>query len=494
MPTLTAQGGTLTAQGGFAAYTEPLTGGAKVSAPSAGRLLIGAVVDTSTGLSGESGIESRETDTGRLYDMHLRYYNWGDAFDFSAGSQVGQDVAHGRIPQVSWGYNTLVLSQVNDGSHDAYIAAQAVACKRLQHPMFLRFGIEMNSAGMPYTQDPTNYIAAYQRAKDIFDAHGATNVSWVWCPNIDSKGGVYTWENYYPGDAYADWIGVDGYNNTATDPWRSFSTIFGPFFAYAKSTHPSKPVMIGEMSCAPHAGNSKGDWIRDLTGWLLVNADWYNIKALSWFDTNTSTSGIDYRVDSDADSYAAWKVFAGYVLTGGSTANPAPSGTTVVSDSFNRADGAVGNAETGQAWTATGYAIAGNELGSTGTGVVYAFLDSGHADATIEATCESSTGAAIAEGVLFRYSSTTQHFFFRNSTGQLFQANAGAATSVATFATGSVYRDRVKIVCAGTAITIYRNGVQIGTWTDPGNSANTKHGFRTATNALARYDDFRVAA
>ena len=32
---------------------------------------------------------------------------------------------------------------------------------------------------------PGEYVAAWRHVHDIFTAVGATNVSWVWCPNVD---------------------------------------------------------------------------------------------------------------------------------------------------------------------------------------------------------------------------------------------------------------------------------------------------------------------
>src|SRR5438477_654456 len=76
--------------------------------------------------------------------------------------------------------------------------------------------------------DPARYIAAWRRIHDRFVAAGATNVVWVWAPNVtDVEGGPETMA-YYPGDAYVDWTGVDGYNWGTSDPsfaWQSFKEV-----------------------------------------------------------------------------------------------------------------------------------------------------------------------------------------------------------------------------------------------------------------------------
>lgn len=57
-----------------------------------------------------------------------------------------------------------------------------------------------------------------------------------------------SFDAYYPGDAYVDWTGLDGYNYGLA--WRSFSTLFGP--SYADITRlTSKPLMVAEWGAGP---------------------------------------------------------------------------------------------------------------------------------------------------------------------------------------------------------------------------------------------------
>ena len=71
----------------------------------------------------------------------------------------------------------------------------------------------------------------------------------------------------YPGDAYVDWTGLDGYN-WGTNPakprgWRSFDQLFRrTYHEIVGAIAPSKPMMIGEIGSTEHGG-SKANWIRD---------------------------------------------------------------------------------------------------------------------------------------------------------------------------------------------------------------------------------------
>ena len=75
-----------------------------------------------------------------------------------------------------------------------------------------------------------NYVASWKHIVDLFRAHGASNVRWVWAPsatlfsNSDGSVDATTWTYFYPGDSYVDWIACDHYNKSdtpasfATDP------------------------------------------------------------------------------------------------------------------------------------------------------------------------------------------------------------------------------------------------------------------------------------
>src|ERR687893_414552 len=75
-------------------------------------------------------------------------------------------------------------------------------------------------------QPPADYIAAWKRIVSRFRVLGATNAEWVWSPNIIS-GTANDFSPWYPGDAYVDWTGLDGYNwGSVHGKWRSFREVF----------------------------------------------------------------------------------------------------------------------------------------------------------------------------------------------------------------------------------------------------------------------------
>ena len=144
------------------------------------------------------------------------------------------------------------------------------------------------------------YVDAYRHIHDLFDAAGATNVVWAWCPNVtDIDGGNKHTMDYYPGDAYVDWTGVDGYNwGTTNGGWQTFQQVFREIYPLLAAK--KKPIMIGEMSSA-QAGGDKGKWIDEIIPTL--RAGFPLIKCVIWFDINKEA---DWRISSSPESEAAF--------------------------------------------------------------------------------------------------------------------------------------------------------------------------------------------
>jgi Glycosyl hydrolase family 26 len=252
---------------------------------------------------------------------------------------------HGAIPVLSWSSQAIPagldqpdfqLSDVIEGRYDSYIADFAAEARDWGHPFFLRFNWEMNGNWFAWSEGvngngPGEYVAAWRHVHDIFAAAGATNVSWVWCPFVDPGGSLQDLGSLYPGDAYVDWTGLDGYN-WGTNPssprgWRSFDQLFrATYDRITGSIAPSKPLMIGEMGSSEHGG-SKAEWIADAL--QTVPLDYPRVKALLWFDK--FDDGMDWPIETSSGATSAFAqgvqqspyLSAGYGgLEGGAIAPP----------------------------------------------------------------------------------------------------------------------------------------------------------------------------
>ncbi|HSX39034.1 MAG TPA: glycosyl hydrolase, partial [Candidatus Saccharimonadales bacterium] len=149
---------------------------------------------------------------------------------------------HGAIPLIDWSsadlranpYETqseYTLAKITSGTYDTYIHQWATDAKAWGKPFFLRFDWEMNGNWYPWselknTNTSGQYVAMWRHVHDIFTSVGATNVSWVWCPNISSTDTSVSIPigNLYPGDAYVDWTCLDGYNKDSG--YKTFEQVF----------------------------------------------------------------------------------------------------------------------------------------------------------------------------------------------------------------------------------------------------------------------------
>lgn len=195
-----------------------------------------------------------------------------------------------------------------DGEWDGYIKEFAIRIKSIGRPVYLRFAHEMNGNWYPWSGTKIGkekYIALYQHVKNIFDEAGADNIAWVFSVNWEDlpKADNYFWD-YYPGDAYADYIGIDGYNwgtSQEWSRWMSFNEIFRQRYdEIVRMT--DNPVLISEFSSTSSGGN-KAQWI---AGALKAIRHMPRVKGFVLFNVDKET---DWAFLPDTDWAGALKVY-----------------------------------------------------------------------------------------------------------------------------------------------------------------------------------------
>ena len=201
---------------------------------------------------------------------------------------------------VSHGKTT--ATKIASGADDSTIRKFATGVKDLHGPVLLRFGFEMDQRAHAFGT-PSQFIAAWRHVYNVFQKVGATNVRFVWCPTAAAfvNGVAGKW---YPGDAYVDWIGVDGYNRyTTTHEWKSFGALFGPFYTFG-SSH-SQPLVVAESGTTEDAGHPgrKGTWFLDAASWLKAHP-----RIKGWvYNSAIGTMGYDNRVETSSSSLSDYK-------------------------------------------------------------------------------------------------------------------------------------------------------------------------------------------
>jgi beta-mannanase len=263
-------------------------------------------------------IDSLQSKLDRHIDIVNWYQNWTPgswAKDFHS-DVVSAVTQSGRAPLLTWepwdpskgaDQPQFRLRKIADGDFDDYIASWADQLAATGTTVYLRPMHEMNGNWYPWgatvgDNTPELYIKAWRHMHDIFVAHGATNVKWVWCPVPFSVPATKetAMENYYPGADYVDVLSLDGYNwgsdHADYGGWQSFEQIFGD--AYKRLTKlGSQPIWISEVGSAPQGGD-KAAWVRDM--WKTART-MPRLKALVWFDQNKEE---DWRVLPVASAFA----------------------------------------------------------------------------------------------------------------------------------------------------------------------------------------------
>jgi len=193
------------------------------------------------------------------------------------------------------------LKAIANGVYDFYVDKWAGEAKALNKLLFVRFGHEMNDPYRypwgPQNNKPGDFIAAWRHVVDRFRIAGAKNVIWVWSPHP-----AYThFDEYYPGNAYVDWVGLGtlNYGTVATwSKWWTFDEIFGKY--YEELAKYKKPIMIAEFGSLA-VGGDRAKWYKDALTNLPVK--YPAVKSLIFFhcsvDNTTTYQTLSWYIKDD---------------------------------------------------------------------------------------------------------------------------------------------------------------------------------------------------
>jgi hypothetical protein len=212
----------------------------------------------------------------RKNSAYLIYLHWNE--DIMSFDRYYQDAKENNIAiQLAWNIADesidSVLKEIT--SYEAYIKATADYLGKLKIPIFLRFAGEMNIKDS--CKDYNSYIEAFRYISGIMKDK-APNVAMVWSPNdISAKGRTY--DQYYPGDEYVDWIGISTYTSLyfqGKKDWGSLQDNIDSVYMTGINANPlakikpvidaygsRKPIMLSETGIGHYAkltGEDLSDW------------------------------------------------------------------------------------------------------------------------------------------------------------------------------------------------------------------------------------------
>lgn len=318
-------------------------GGTRIAATAAeppGKIAVGVYFNEGNRYcpDAEQAFADLQQQTGRLAKVYMNFQSWTEEWNQFSTRLGDNSLKHGGIFMVVWmpaagedspGHSDPRWSckAIAGGRHDAYIAKYAADVKRWGKPVMIRLAHEMNGSWYPYGtamepkgvrhngNSPEDYVAMWRHVWSIFHKAGAANVYWVWSPNILFVNAHNTaarqktdYAALYPGDAYVDWIGLDGYCDGVKGQWKHFAELFDASYR-AITAVSTKPLMIAEFACseagAP-AGTSKADWITR-TYMAEIPQRYPRIKLVNWFDRDKTKQGeTDWRFNSSPKALSAY--------------------------------------------------------------------------------------------------------------------------------------------------------------------------------------------
>lgn len=236
-------------------------------------------------------------------------------------------IAHaGAVPVVTWepmfyrqadGAEVILTeAAISDGRYNVYLDSCAALFASQPGRVIVRLMHEPNLNRYHWGVTRDNYgpaaPAVYQRlwrhiVGRVRSSLGpaSVRVQFAFCVNAESVPGPgnaadAAWNTiaaYYPGAAWADLLGVDGYNwgDTQTpakhgwqSSWRSFESVLGPAVDELRSLAPGQPMHVFECASAP-TGGDKTAWLRA----AAATARAWDLAAVCWFEADKE---VDWRL------------------------------------------------------------------------------------------------------------------------------------------------------------------------------------------------------
>lgn len=303
---------------GVAAVSAVPVVGPAAAAPPASPVLLGVYYgNQGWAMKDVRALEAWQQKRNAVVELFTSWNGSRKTLDNLFGQQLPNVWNSGNVPLVTWepftGASTPadVEVRIARGDHDGYVRTWAArlaaflagADGRLGTPddrrAYLRLAHEPNGDWYPWGaaaggNSPADHVAMWRRVHGLVAATGLgpAQLQWMWAVNSDDVGG-HPAEAFWPGDAFVDWVAVDGYNWGASQSWstwRSPGSTFGAMVARLRALAPGKPLAVTETAStsATATGSAlaaKGAWVADLYAWLPANG----VRMVVWFDEDKET-------------------------------------------------------------------------------------------------------------------------------------------------------------------------------------------------------------
>jgi mannan endo-1,4-beta-mannosidase len=238
------------------------------------------------------------------------YYSIGQTVDMNTVMNL---CAEHVLPILEFDSDTMPVSKITAGAADPYLKNLAQQIAIMHEPVGVDFDHEFNGKwylwGYRYIA-PAQFVAAWRHIVTIFRQNGAGNAIWVWNPNVtmeppSTTGDLQPW---YPGNAYVNWVGLDGYYFGAG---RNYANIFDHTISQVRALT-KDPIIIMETGASPASGR-----VRAITNLFNGVTKTQGLLGLIYFDYDKDPDH-NWYINNDPPALAAFRAGAsGYLKAGG---------------------------------------------------------------------------------------------------------------------------------------------------------------------------------
>ncbi|PQV63890.1 Glycosyl hydrolase family 26 [Abditibacterium utsteinense] len=267
---------------------------------------IGAFIERDSAVMGN--IPAFEELTKRKHASYFTYVGYGRPFPLEWVRKVARN---GGAPHLAFEPND-GLAEVKDGP---YLRSWARDAARVKCPIFLRWASEMNGPWTKYGGDPALYKNRFQLVSRVMKEE-APNVAMLWTPFAEPAKYI---PDYYPGDSWVDWVGVNIYSvyihngdvkrpSADEDPVAFLKTVYDLYAA-------RKPIHISEFAATIYCkgtGQDTVEWAIEKTKrfYTALREQFPRVKSVNWFCLDTVQAGLasnNYSLLSDGRMLATYR-------------------------------------------------------------------------------------------------------------------------------------------------------------------------------------------
>ena len=270
----------------------------------------------------QQGTTTLEGKIGRRLAAIRVYYNWDSPFPDTDvtwfknnGYALLLSVKSERRNHTFVQWRDIANAQPGSALHND-IVTWANRIKSLGTHVYFTFNHEpetsLNSSGQG-----ADFIAAWRKVVTVFRGQGVTNADYLWIMTAysfkarDRRRAV----DWYPGEAYIDYMGADAYNwyncrPGTSNPWNSLEQLLNPMrlFAQGKTI---KGLMVPEWASTEDSAQPgrKAQWFADARA-LFKKPGWEGLKAVLYYNKSSKYPNCRWFVDSSQASLTAFSAMA----------------------------------------------------------------------------------------------------------------------------------------------------------------------------------------